>query len=530
MTIIGRRGLPALAGFLARPSRAAARLAIAWSDDVTHVLSNLAPWRQNREPLSDALLGAAFGEALDAGADVLLVQPGLGWMPWWRSALDPVGHYQRWQAAYGVSAGGYARFILAGGDVLDVGARVAGAAGKPLLASLRMNDAHGILLAGLAPQQWRARQDDGRLPLWLRYGGMHFPDIYRDHPEWRLGGKDAPTDDPRRFRELLWNWAEPGVRAWRLALVTDLARQPGLAGLELDFMRFPLLFRADVPLDQRRAVMGEFLGAVRERLGGMFGLRLPARLEGWPALGLDPRLLRRHRVDRVVLSSHSFTSQDVDFAGARSVLRGVHLSLEVSQGKHWRQTLPRDASDEERMMLATPGDLLSTATLARRHGFDGLQLFNFVYWRRSAAIPAAFDPSREPPLAVVRSLAREEPSPADRRAYVTNVFADGMTGLALPLRLRHAEVRELSLALGGRPTGRPVLLLGLEGAPPTVLADGNLLALGAAPALAPSDDPRTPVTLAAPLPEAAGRGTELRLRLEARAGSMTLWFVELRSG
>jgi len=56
-----------------------------YSNDTTHILSCKMPWRNQKDPFTDADLVHSITEA--AGVDAHFLQPGLGWIPWWKPKI-----------------------------------------------------------------------------------------------------------------------------------------------------------------------------------------------------------------------------------------------------------------------------------------------------------------------------------------------------------------------------------------------------------------------------------------------------------
>jgi hypothetical protein len=65
---------------------------IIYSSDTTHILSCQRP--AARTEFTDDLLRRSITEA--AGADAHLLQPGLGWIPWWKSKIYSMEDHYHW--------------------------------------------------------------------------------------------------------------------------------------------------------------------------------------------------------------------------------------------------------------------------------------------------------------------------------------------------------------------------------------------------------------------------------------------------
>ncbi|MEI6423775.1 MAG: hypothetical protein WCP55_16275, partial [Lentisphaerota bacterium] len=130
--------------------------------------------------------------------------------------------------------------------------------GKSFIAAIRMSDAH---------YQWP----------WC--GGP--PAFFMEHPEWRIRKADGTTD---------WymDYAVPEVRAHIFAIITEIAENYQIDGLELDFMRFCIHFRRPATAEQI-GIMTGFIRRIRgllDRVAAdrgrkdrmLLGARMPAVL------------------------------------------------------------------------------------------------------------------------------------------------------------------------------------------------------------------------------------------------------------
>ena len=169
--------------------------------------------------------------------------------------------------------------------------------GMHLYASLRMNDGHfafppppdapapGAVDFGVPhpDQLWNHQRGAEASPL--------TSELWRRHPEYRIG-ENWPGSV---FSADLLDYAHAEVRAWWVAIVTDIAERFKVDGVELDFMRNPFFFHP-ARVAAGRPLMTAFVRAVREvldeaggRSGRPLGLaaRCPTSLAGCDAIGLD---------------------------------------------------------------------------------------------------------------------------------------------------------------------------------------------------------------------------------------------------
>ncbi|MFZ4768427.1 MAG: hypothetical protein ACOYMN_26060 [Roseimicrobium sp.] len=179
------------------------------------------------------------------------------------------------------------------------------------------------------------------------------------------------------------NFAEPAVRAQKLALIRELCENYDLDGLELDFLRFYNYFRDDTPLAQRQAIMTSLVQEVRQMLGPKKWLcaRVPCYLPALDLLGLDLKALVAAGLDMVNASAHYFTTQQHDLAAIRKMTTGASLYFELCH-TIWKGDKVQPGYDVFPFRRATREHLHTSAHLAYARGADGISLFNFAYYRQ----------------------------------------------------------------------------------------------------------------------------------------------------
>ena len=123
------------------PSRPRAPFKTLYSNDTTNITSCISPYHELGQPISDERLRATIDEA--RGVDVHMLQPGLGWIPWWQSevysASDHYGYYQR---EYGQKPNSFGRYLLSGGDLVHTFVEHCRKKGVVPFISDRLNDCH----------------------------------------------------------------------------------------------------------------------------------------------------------------------------------------------------------------------------------------------------------------------------------------------------------------------------------------------------------------------------------------------------
>lgn len=370
----------------AAPPRAPYR--VLYSNDLTNVVSCISPWHKPKQAFSNRLIEASI-EEVAGKVDVHLFQPGLGWIPWWKSKIYPAEEHYRWfmERTGTTKLDSFGKYMLDGGDVMKPFLAACRKTGQAAFVSLRMNDAHHL-------ENFNEKN----------LTAVSASRFYVDHPEYRLG------PDPKRPEQHVLNWAFPEVRAHKLAFVRELCENYDIDGFEMDFMRFFALFQVDkTPLEQRREIMTGFFRQVREILDRTsppgrrrwLCARVPCLLPGLDALGLDLAQLAKAGLDMVNVSASYFTTQNTDFAAIRRLTAQPAMYLELCHTT-WNGPKLSTGYDSFPFRRATPEQLETTAHLAYARGADGISLFNYVYYREHGGPGrGAFS---EPPFEVLKGL------------------------------------------------------------------------------------------------------------------------------
>ena len=368
---------------------------LTWSSDTTHILSTISPYHASGQPLSDAMFRASVDEVADTGADVFLLQPGMGWVPWWDSQVVPLSAHQQWfQAAYGNSGNNaYLNYVLAGNDIIQTSIDQAHTRGMDVFLSYRLNDLHHL--------------DQATNPTSTRNGEL--AQFYVDNPQYQLGaGPGQPTSAHRRAH----NWAIQEVRDYKFALIEELAQMYNIDGLELDFMRHTSYFRQDQTTGpQRSQIMNGFIGDVRGVLDQTAGVnehrwlsvRIPSQVEAHDAMGIDMNSLTGLGVDMVTITEFAQYSQQSDIVAIRQAL-GPDVGLYVEM---FDNTSVTRAPDNSRWQFrkTTPQQMITGAHLAYSRGADGVAMFNMPYYRENVNPVLNQDgPSMEPPFSTIGNL------------------------------------------------------------------------------------------------------------------------------
>ena len=363
---------------------------VLYSNDTTNILSCVSPFRDRKDGFTDAHLRASISEA--QGVDIHLLQPGLGWIPWWNSRIySPVDHYVKFLGEYGATQlSPIAKYLLAGGDMVRTLVEHCRRLGVQPFVSYRLNDGHHVRNLAQALKRGRPTPDMSR----------HY---WENYPRYRLG-PDASDWDQGVF-----DWTIPEVREHKAAFIRELCEDYAIAGLELDFLRhwnrFP---RERTTVAQRRAITTEFVRGIREMLdrtqrGGArrtLCLRVPARLDIHDEQGIDLPALVAAGVDFVTLSWSYFTVQDDSVRRVKAAIPGTPVYVEMTHTTLTGRALA--GSGTQPYLRTTDAQFHTTAHLAYEHGAAGVSLFNFQYYREHS-LPA-LGPFTEPPFPVLPGL------------------------------------------------------------------------------------------------------------------------------
>jgi len=358
---------------------------VLFSNDTTNILTCTSPYHKKRAPFRPEMIEATVDEV--TGADVHMLQPGLGWIPWWKSTVYPFeDHCRWWMARTGQKPGGFDRYMLEGGDIVKVFLDRCREKKQTAFVSLRLNDGHHLENVGLKNRM-----------------SMYVSRFYVDHPEYRIGS------NKRSWDERVLNWAVPAVREHKLAYVREICETYDIAGFELDFMRHASLFRQDETTRAERAkIVAEFVRQVRAILDRTakpgqrrwLCARVPCLLAHHDRLGIDLKAMVAAGLDMVNLSAHYFTQQHHELAKVRAMVPGAAVYLEMT---HCTTTGPsRKGYDSFSYRRTTDSQFYTTAHVAYRRGADGMSLFNFVYFREHGT--PGRGPFDEPPFHVLAHL------------------------------------------------------------------------------------------------------------------------------
>jgi hypothetical protein len=122
-----------------------------------------------------------------ADVDVHMLQPGNGWVPWWKSEIYPAQEHYRWyKEKTGLSMGRIGEYMLEGGDLAAVFVKRCRQRGVSPFISLRLNDYHGSEYIDLINDLVSGKKDKNKT---YTVGGTHCGSQSRfrlENPEYRL--------------------------------------------------------------------------------------------------------------------------------------------------------------------------------------------------------------------------------------------------------------------------------------------------------------------------------------------------------
>jgi hypothetical protein len=356
---------------------------VLYSNDTTNIIDCVSTYHKRGDPFTTEMIQASVDEA--AAADVEMLQPGCGWIPFWKSKIYPATEHYRWvQEQTGVPPDAYGKYMLAGGDILQVFIGRCRQRGKVPFVSLRLNDGHQLQYIGTR----------NPLVVWVSR-------FYTEHPEYRIG------PDKMSWDERVLNWAIPEVREYKFSLIREICENYDIDGFELDFMRYTSFFRlGETTVEQRARIMTEFVARVRRVLdetarGGRHRwlcARVPCFLIAHDPLGIDLPAMVEAGLEMVDLSGYYFTIQQTDLPIVRKMVPGAAVYLEMTHSAWNGPSLP-GTYDAFPFVRTNDQEFYTGADLAYARGGDGVSLFNFVYYREHGG--AAFN---EPPFHVLKHL------------------------------------------------------------------------------------------------------------------------------
>lgn len=369
-------------------------------------------------------------DATGTGVDAFLCCPTLLRLPLWDSKEDP--HWKETaplrqpptdRKSWTPSERIYypmREYILAGGNPVREVYDAVRETKMAFFFSYRMNDWHFVEF-----------DDYDRYPTLDRF--------YVEHPEYRIGhpNNENPVGwDIKNPRQQ--NYSIPDVRRHYLMLLTELAEEYDIDGLELDLMRSPNFFPLD-RLEEGTAAMADFVRSVRtmlDRIGLERGktlplcVRVPHRYAYCARIGLDIKgWVENGWVQMVNVSSSYFHTEALELEEYRSALQGARIYGEEQMVMN--NAVNRYGWPSERR---TPTQVLETTAHAfLRRGADGVSLYNFPFTREiEQPVKNPGSVYTEPPKEVLMHLADEDYLKTCPKHYFSYGYSDLTSDGKLP--------------------------------------------------------------------------------------------------
>ena len=369
---------------------------VLYSNDTTNITSCVSPWRERKDGFQDEHLRQTIREA--DGADVHLLQPGLGWIPWWQSErYSAREHYEDFLRPLGVEKPhAYGRYLLAGGDLVETLTDECAKQEILPFVSYRLNDGHHTRKLADALEKGHPDQTMSRF-------------YWENYERFRIG------DDITAWDQSVFDWRHPEVREHMAGLIEELCDTHEFAGLELDFLRHWSRFSLEhTSEEERREITTAFVKRIRRALDRKtfagtrrwLGARVPALLDIHPDQGIDlGELTREAGVDFVNLSYSYFTMQDDAVARTRAIVPPeTAVYVEMTHTTLTGKAL--SGSGTQPYLRTTPEQFYTTAHLAYEQGATGVSFFNFAYYREHS-LPE-LGPFHEPPFSVLKNVGDPE--------------------------------------------------------------------------------------------------------------------------
>ena len=268
-----------------------------YSNDTTNIFTCPSPWRPRPDiPFSAKMIEETVKEAAVKGMDAQMIQPGTGWVAWWKSKKLPFTRQLDWfKKEYGKETyvGDFVDYMVnRNGDVVGDFLEACRKYNQACFVSYRLNDLHH-LREGLDGNPGGNR-------------AIYLSKFYLKNDEYRLGKGLGVVD-------IAHNWMIPEVVQEKFEFIDEIARTYDLDGIELDFLRSPNFFQTErhtktpPTMAQRVQVMTQFISKVRKSIDESakdgrrrwLCVRVPAEQADWIKVGLDPKAWRAAGVSSI---------------------------------------------------------------------------------------------------------------------------------------------------------------------------------------------------------------------------------------
>ncbi|MFI4910927.1 MAG: LamG-like jellyroll fold domain-containing protein [Sedimentisphaeraceae bacterium JB056] len=366
---------------------------VLYSNDTTNIYSCISPYQTVASPFNSEKLRASVDETVGTGVEVHMLQPGVCWVPWWKSTVYPApDHYFWFMNTYQVNPDSFGMYMINDGDVVQVFVDRCREKGLTPFISFRLNDGHRLDNVNDLPGQIPSGACNNITP------------FYKNNPDYRIG------DNLDSWYERVQNWAIPAVREYKLASIEEICENYDIDGLELDFMRMCSFFDTSATTSFERAnIMTSVIADVRGYLDDNTAegdykwlcVRVPCYISTHDALGIDLPSMVAAGVDMVNLSSYFFTDQQAEIAEIKALIPDTAVYYEMTGTPLTGNPVP-GVYDSYDYLRTTAEQFYTSAHIAYNEGASGVSLFNFQYYRDHGEDIGA--PFTEPPFEIMEHL------------------------------------------------------------------------------------------------------------------------------
>lgn len=422
--VLGGASIIAHAEPVSQPAPPKPPFRVLYSNDLTNIMNCPSPYRKSG-PFRDELMRASVDETAGVGIDAHMLQPGLGWVPWWPSKILTMAQHVEYLKSAGLNVKPFEEYVLAGGDLVGVFVDQCRKKGVAPFISLRVNDTHHV------SRGMKIKDPAERMKAMAEFK------LFADHPDWLLG----PGADQEERTQYAFDFGRKEIRDYKLSIIRELCENYDIDGLELDLMRHWRFFNVKkLNPEERIAIMNQFVRDVRAILDEtardgrrrMLGVRVSGFVETHRYMGVDLKSMAGAGLDFVNASGHYFTDLQMDIGPIRKMLPdhvAVYTELHFTNAgigatetanKHYRRSTARQ--------------FYTAAHLAYARGGTGVSTFNFQYYRGTRNPTDVPGPAAEPPFEIFQHLRDPEWLARQPQQYVVGYVWNAPVKSGRPFR------------------------------------------------------------------------------------------------
>ncbi len=398
---------------------------VLYSNDTTHISSSPSPHKNGKENFSERLLRASVDEVKGENL-VQMLQPGLGWVPWWKSEVVPINKHIEWLLLNGKTPNSYEKWVANGGDMIAVFLDECRKQGQPAFISIRVNDTHHVS-RGTSRGKTVAQQEEIMTEF----------QFFAENKD-SLVGEGIIEDQKKKYA---LDFAKDHVRAHKLAILEEICKNYDIDGLELDLMRHWVFFNPTrVAVKERARILTEFVGQVRQALDKhapngkhrWLCVRIPGYIDTFANIGIDVKAMAAAGVDMFNLSGHYYSDLQMQVKKVKEMLppeKTVYAEMHYVNAAG-----PQNKSGGWMMRRTTAIQMYTNAHLVYSRGADGVSLFNFPYYRGTYNQKDAGGASAEPPFEALEHIGNPEFVAKQPQQYFLGYIWDTPKHNGRPLR------------------------------------------------------------------------------------------------